>query len=86
MVVFKIAEMVLVEVLWSFSNASMRTLDAHDTSFAHFCHCHCLQSVIANKTVQGFQFSSINLLFLGQSVVVSHLPRVGSMSPYFLLL
>ena len=57
MVVFNIAEMVLFKVLCSFRNASMRSLHAHYTVFVHFCHCHCLQSVIANKTVQGFQYS-----------------------------
>lgn len=45
-----------------------------------------LQSVIANKTVQGFQYSFDKYPPCGQSVVVSHLPRVGSMSPHFILL
>lgn len=57
MVVFNIAEMVLFKVLCSFRNDSMRTLHAQYTVFVHFCHCHCLQLVTANKTVQGFQYN-----------------------------
>lgn len=86
MVVFKIAEMVLFKVLCSFKNASMRTLHAQYTVFVHFCHCHCCSQSLQITLFKVFSMALINILFVGQSVVVSHLPRVGSMSPHFILL
>lgn len=86
MVVFNIAEMVLFKVLCSFRNASVRTLHAHYTVFVHFCHSHCCSQSLQIRLFKVFSIALINILLVGQSVVVSHLPRVGSMSPHFILL
>lgn len=86
MVVFNIAEMVLFKVLCSFRNASMRTLHAQYTIFVHLCHCHCCSQSLQIRLFKVFSIALINILLVGQSVVVSHLPRVGSMSPHFILL
>ena len=86
MVVFNIAEIVLFKVLCSFRNASMRTLHAHYTVFVHFCHFHCCSQSLQIRLFKVFSIALINILVVGQSVVVSHLPRVGSMSPHFILL
>ena len=83
---FNIAEMVLFKVLCSLRNASMRTLHAqYIVLYTSVIVVVCSQS-LQIRLFKVFSIALINILFLGQSVVVSHLPRVGSMSPHFILL